>query len=355
MLTLSEDQGLLRDSLDDFFDPEAAITSLRQGESGGAHWQAAAELGLAGLFAPEEIGGNGFGVGGAAVVAEALGRSLARLPFLGSGVLGPILLRSSSVGAASGWLADIACGRARFALAIDENDRHEPQHITARYANGKLTADKSFVLDGAAADLIGVVARDDSAQLVVAVIERQAIPEAIQPYGLIDGTSAACVRLSCVAARQVAAAGELSVALDIGRAVLAAELLGLAAALESRTLEYLRTRIQFGRAIGSFQALQHRLAHLHTEIEMTRSAVRGAVEALDEQLPQAHELALIAKAKAARIANFAASEALQLHGGIGMTAELDIGYFMKRAAVAASTLGDEAWCADQLARLWNLS
>jgi alkylation response protein AidB-like acyl-CoA dehydrogenase len=355
LLTLSEEQQVLRDSLEDVFDPQAAIAEFRNKSSFEDRWPQAVELGLAGLFASEELGGNGFGIAGATIVAEAIGRSLAQLPFVGSGVLGPLLLRNSTHSAAAGWLGFLSEGKARFALAIDEGIHHDPNVIQSRYAGGKLTAAKHFVLDGGTADLIGVVARDETGNRVVALIESSVASGAITPYRLIDRSTAARLNVEAVPATLIATGTELSTALDTARTVLAAELLGIAAEVERRTIDYLRTRVQFGRSIGSFQALQHRMAHLHTEVEMTRSAVFGAAEALTEQRDDATAAALLAKCKASGVARVATAEALQLHGGIGMTEEFDLGYYIKRAAVVAEALGSEAWCADELSRTWQLS
>jgi acyl-CoA dehydrogenase len=143
----------------------------------------------------------------------------------------------------------------------------------------------------------------------------------------------------------------LDAVLDAGRAVLSAELLGVAEEAFERTLTYLREREQFGAKIGTFQALQHRAAHLFCEIELVRSVVLRTLQALDAQEPSASSLVCLAKAKASDVARIATNEAVQMHGGIGMTDEFDIGFFMKRARAAAETFGDQYYHTDRFAQL----
>jgi alkylation response protein AidB-like acyl-CoA dehydrogenase len=247
---------------------------------------------------------------------------------------------------------------------VDESSRHSPYHVATR-ATGKykLSGRKLHVLDGHVADQLIVSARtsgDPGARdgITLFLVNAKAPGVNITRSSMVDTRNSAVVELRDVAVTDADIIGTLDkgavvldAALDAGRAVLAAELLGVAEEAFERTLGYLREREQFGVKIGTFQALQHRAAHLFCEIELVRSVVLRTLQALDAQESNAASLVCLAKAKASDVARLATNEAVQMHGGIGMTDEFDIGFFMKRARAAAETFGDQYYHTDRFAQL----
>jgi acyl-CoA dehydrogenase len=255
------------------------------------------------------------------------------------------------------------------ALAADEKARHTPAHVETRAepsGNGfRLTGTKNFVVDGTIADRLIVAARTsgaagDRAGISLFLVDPKAAGVTVEGRSMVDSRPAARVILDGVqvdGADMIGAAGEgypiLEAALDAGRACLAAEMLGVAARSFETTVEYLKTREQFGRPIGSFQALQHRAAHLFCEIELARSVTLKALRAMDEGDMRAPVFASLAKAKVGEVAKLATNEAVQMHGGMGMTDDVDVGLYMKRARAAAETFGDAAFHGDRIARIMN--
>ena len=374
---LSEEQRLFSDSARKFLQsraPVAALRGLRDSRDatgfGRDLWAELASLGWAGVLVPEEHGGVGFGYLGAGLAAEETGRTLTPLPFLSTAVLGvTALLRGGSARQQSELLPAIASGELLTALAVDERSRHAPHDIATRAiptaAGFRLTGHKTFVLDGHVADKLivsaqaGDTARETGA-ITLFLINRRSPGVTLERTLMVDSRNAADLRLQDVEVARAdvigvggAGAPLLDGILDAGRAVLAAELVGIAGESLERTLDYLRQREQFGRKVGEFQALQHRAAHLFCEIELARSATFAALRALDDRADNASLLVSVAKAKAGEAARLATNEALQMHGGIGMTDEFDIGFFMKRARAAAETFGDYAFHGDRVARLYG--
>jgi len=316
-----------------------------------ARWRDAAQLGWAGILAGEAHGGAGLGVVEAGLVAEQLGRALAATPFVSTAVIGATILEAMPA-----LLPALAAGDATTALAFEERPRFAPDVCEAALRPGEggfvLAGAKQNVLDGPSADHLIVVARGG-----IAIVDRGAPGVAMTPLARVDSRSAADVRFADVAvpADRVIAAPEaemlLARAIARATAVLAAEMLGGADAVFATTIEYLKTRRQFGVPIGSFQALKHRAAYLFCELELTRSVVRAALAALDGDAPDAALLVSAAKARASDTFVAASAEAIQMHGGIGVTDELDVGFYYKRAAVAAMLFGDAAYHRDRFARL----
>jgi acyl-CoA dehydrogenase len=253
------------------------------------------------------------------------------------------------------------------AVAIDESNRHAPFRVATRaVAAGDgftLTGRKTLVLDGHVAEHLIVAARtsgatDERAGITLFLIDPKAPGVNLKRGHIVDSRGVATIELRDVKVADGSVIGKvgegasvLDAVLDAGRAVLAAELLGVAQESFERTLTYLREREQFGAKIGSFQALQHRAAHLFCEIELTRSVVLRALQALDAKEPNRSTLVSLAKARASEVARIATNEAVQMHGGIGVTDEFDIGFFMKRARAAAETLGDAYFHSDRFAQL----
>ncbi|MCT9074125.1 acyl-CoA dehydrogenase family protein [Cupriavidus gilardii] len=379
-IVLNDTQDMLRDSALTFLRENAPISALRAMRDSGDPvgfsrelWQRFADLGLAGVLVPEAYGGSGLGVVEAGVIMEAIGRTLAPSPFLSTAVLGASLLTHFGNDAQrDALLPAIAAGRHLTALALDEAGKHRPFRLSTRAtadAGGyRIDGSKQLVVDGHVADTLIVAARTADAQagqsedtqgITLLLVPRTSRGVRIERVVLADATQAARIVFEGVQVPADAVLGDvdgggaiLERALDIGRAVLSSELLGIADEAFARTLAYLKERRQFGKIIGEFQALQHRAAHLFTELELTRAIVLRCQQRLDESAPDGPEaLASAAKAKAGETATLAVQEGVQMHGGIGMTDEFEIGFFMKRARTAQEWLGDANFHADRWARM----
>jgi len=376
-LVLNEEQSMLRDSARGLISDKAPVAHLRKlrdnKDADGFSrelWKTFAEMGFAGLLVPEEFGGSALGAVEAGVVMEEIGRTLMPSPFLATGVLAATaLVRGGSSAQKSEYLARLAQGDLIAALAVDEGAKHRP-HKTAmtavRSGNGfKLTGAKAFVIDGHVADLLIVAARTAGGPgmrdgLTLFLVNPKSKGIEIERTAMVDNHNAARIVFSDVEVTADSVLGDIDQGgalldgiLDVGRAAVASEMVGLSEEAFTRTVTYLKERKQFGKLIGEFQALQHRAAHLYTEIEITRAAVMKALQALGSDPGSAGAAVAVAKAKAGSTATLAVQEAVQMHGGVGMTDAFDIGFFMKRARVCQELFGDAAFHADQLARLKN--
>ena len=367
---LNEEQRLLQDSAQAFLSEQSPVALQRQLRDNAAPlgyapslWQQAVELGWNIAVLPESAGGLNVGYAGLGAVFSVMGRHLAALPLLSHTVLaGELILRTADAQQQARWLPILQAGEERFALALDESQHHRVATLStcARTApNGwTLDGDKWFVIDGVGARWLIVAARlDDTQKLGLFVVDSAATGVQIEPLRMADGRNHARVRLHGVALPQDARLSDadvspaLDAALDCARVCLAAEALGIVREGFERTVAYLKERVQFDVPIGSFQALQHRVARLYTEIELLDSCVRGGLAAIDDHLPELPLLASLAKAKASDLCEKMLNEAIQLHGGIGVTDEFDLGLFVKRARVIQQSLGDAIFHRDRYARL----
>lgn len=364
-MVLNEEARMVRESALDFFRERSPVTALRalrdSNDPDGfsrALWRQMAELGWTGFLVSEDDGGSEFGMTGLAQVMEAAGRTLAATPLLSTALIGASMLSlAGSADQKAEYLPDLLAGERIFALALEEGSRHAPGRIALKAerlgAGWRLHGEKTFVLDGHVADTLIVAARTEHG------ISLFLVPgEAAQRtrLSMIDSRNAARVRFGNVDLPPEAVLGPvdggaliLDAVLDRARAGLAAEMLGSAQEAFDRTVQYLKDRKQFGVAIGSFQALKHRAATMFCEVEMTRSAVIAAVSALDRNANDTAALVSLAKAKANDTLDLCGNEGVQMHGGIGMTDEHEIGFFMKRARVARASFGDTAFCRDRYA------
>jgi acyl-CoA dehydrogenase len=299
---------------------------------------------------------------------EAIGRNLSAAPMLSTGILATTgLVAAGTTEQQAKYLPLIAQGQRLFALAADEAARHAPAFVETTATpsgNGfKLNGSKGFVLDGHVADTLIVAARTsgdaaDRDGITLFLVDAKASGITTQRRSMVDSRNAARITLDDVQVDGADVLGEvgggfavLEKMLDAGRACLAAEMLGVSSESFARTVDYLKQRDQFGVKIGSFQALQHRAAHLFCEVELARSATLRALTALDEKDERATLFASLAKAKSGEVAKLATNEGVQMHGGIGMTDDFDIGFYMKRARAAQETFGDISFQGDRLARL----
>jgi acyl-CoA dehydrogenase len=367
-LILTEEQTMLKEAADGFLSENAPIAHLRKlrdsRDADGVSrelWKAFGEMGFAGVIIPEEHGGSALGAVEAGVVAEALGRTLTPSPFMGSGVLSAkVLVDGGSAEQQAEWLPKIAAGEAILSLAVDEGAKHAPSKIATfaeRAGNGfRINGVKGFVLDGHVADALIVAALTESG-LTLFLVDPKTKGVEIERTVMVDAHNAARVTLTDVEVDADAVIGSvdggealLEGALNLGRACAAASLNGAGDQAFQTTMEYLRTRKQFGKLIGEFQALQHRAAHLYSEIEIARAAVIGALQALDAGKEKAPLAVSVAKAKAGRVAELAVQEAVQMHGGVGMTDEFDVGLFMKRVRVLNELLGDAGFHQEKMAQ-----
>jgi alkylation response protein AidB-like acyl-CoA dehydrogenase len=372
---LTEEQEAIRAAARDLARgrlPVAHLRALRdEGDPLGFSreaWRELGELGFAGATVAEAHGGAGLGLVEAGLVLEELGRTLAPTPLLSTTVLaaGALALGDNAALAAE-WLPKVASGEAVLALASDEGTRHRRFMVEARAdrRGGELVLSgvKTMVLDGHAADAIVVAARtsggaSERGGVTLALVRRGAPGLAIERRSLLDHRFTARVALEGVSVPLADVVGEvggggelLDRALDRGAAALAAEQLGGALEAFDQTVAYLKERRQFGAPIGSFQALKHRAAWMFCELELTKSIVRRALAALDEGAPDAPALASAAKARASEVYVHVAAEAVQMHGGIGVTDEHDIGLFYKRARVTELLLGAPAMHRDRFGLL----
>lgn len=373
MTLLTDDQKMLQDTARTFLAEEGTIkkqlrhwrdTGCKDGFGHGL-WKQFGELGLTGICVPESAGGMGLGATEAALVLEEIGRNLTPSPFLTTAVAAAKALEGSAQG--ERWFPGILAGETVAAIAIDEGKHHGPAKVALeaqRSGNGfTLNGTKQFVVQGASADVILVAARTgggvgETAGITLFAVERGAAGLEVENVTLADASKAARLTFSDVVVDADAVVGEvdggwepLTRALNAGRAGAAAELVGVAAGASHMTVEYLKQRKQFGRLIGEFQALQHRAAHLFGEIEIARAATWKAAELLDKGDPRAELMVSVAKAKAARTSALAVQEGVQMHGGIGMTDEHDIGLYMKREAVLQALFGDARFHAARVAEL----
>jgi len=371
-LVLNEEQALLKESADGFFAEKAPVSELRQLRDDKIEacysldlWNEMAEMGFCGIMIDEENGGVDFGMVGAGIVAEAMGKNLSASPFHASAVAA-----ASIIGAAgseqqkTSLLPAIAAGELTLGIAIDETGAHDPAGVAMKATTSgggfKLNGMKTFVQDGTCADKLIVLARTsgeagEADGLSLFLVDSMAAGLIIDQTVMTDSRNWAKVTFEGVETGAETLLGEegaalkfLEPGLDKARIILAAELLGIAQECLDQTVTYLQERKQFGVLIGSFQGLQHRAAQLFSEIAVTRSAVLKAMQAADAG-GDFRWFASLAKAKACKTAELATNEAIQMHGGIGMTDEFDIGFYIKRARTVQALYGDYNYHASRFA------
>ena len=374
-LVLTEEQQLLRDTATQFFQERVTIQNLRKlrdekNETGydRALWKEMADLGFAGIMISEKYGGTEFGPVGLGLVLEQAGRVLAATPLTSTVLLcGSAVQLAGSANQRQEILSAIAAGDRVMALALEEGPHHNPTRIatkaTAQGGNYVISGKKTFVLDGHVADQLIVAARtsgqeSDVAGITLFLVDPKARGVNITRTHMVDSRNAADIEFDNVEVSESAVLGSvdggndvLEQVLDIARIGLSAEMMGLVQQVFDNTLEYLKERKQFGVPIGSFQALQHRIAHLFAELEICRSVVLDALTALEERRNDVPQIASLAKARLSDTARVMTNEGLQMHGGMGMTDQFDVGLFMKRARVAAATFGDANFHRDRYAAL----
>ncbi|WP_144145878.1 acyl-CoA dehydrogenase family protein [Paraburkholderia sp. BCC1884] len=358
----TEDRRMLADTLNRFiseqygFGTRERIARSAQGFSSEL-WGRFAELGIVGALFDEAHGGFGGAGFDIAVVFESLGRGLVIEPFLDTLIVGQAIARSGD-DAQKATLAGLIDGSRIVALAHGEPDGHyELTHVTTRAERSgetwQLSGAKAVVQHGEHASVFLVSARthgndDASDGIALFLVPRDAAGVSVQGYPTIDGGRAAEVSFDNVTLADDALLGStresfatLEYAIACGVLALCAEAVGAMDVAKDYTLDYLRTRKQFGVPIGSFQALQHRMADLLLEIEQARSSVINAAAALGAERQVRERAVSAAKYSIGRIGALVAQECIQLHGGIGMTWELPLAHYAKRLVMIDHQLGDE--------------
>ena len=371
---LSEEQTLLRETVREFVSRESSLRRIRElrddpiGFSPEV-WGKMAGLGLSGLLLPEALGGQGLGMVEMAVVMEELGRGLMPEPMLSCAVMGATaLLLGGSKAQQQAWLPGVAAGETLLSLACQEpQSRYDPFDVatTAKSEGGgwTLNGEKAFVPEAHRAQALVVTARTggnrrDREGVALFLVEADQPGVELEAIPTMDSRRRYKVKLNQVKLEGPALMeGELPPdqalerTLDRAATALSAEMLGAMNAAFDMTLDYLRTRKQFGQPIGAFQALKHRAADEYMQAELARSAVYYAAMCIDEQMPDAPVAVSTAKARCNDAARLITNESIQMHGGIGMTDEHDIGFYFKHARVAGMTLGDTAFHQERYARL----
>jgi len=374
-LVLNEEQQFLKDAASKFFQDNAPIAHFRELRDSNNElgydselWKKMAELGWAGILVSEEYGGSDFGMMGMGTILEEAGKTLTPSPLFATGLIGASLLElAGNEEQKNEYLPKLVGGNLTTALALEEGIRHAPTNInTEAKKDGDdfiLNGKKTFVLDGHCADLLIVAARTageatDSSGISLFCVDPSTEGLEVIKMNMLDSRNAAEISFLDVKISADNLLGELNNGYGIIEEVLnraqigiSAEILGNASQAFQITLSYLKERKQFGVLIGSFQALKHRAAVMYSELELTKSSVVGAMNAIDEQSNDVARFASMAKYKAGETAYLVSNESVQMHGGYGVTDEYDIGFFMKRARVAEQIFGNSNYHLDRYATL----
>ena len=374
-LILTEEQEFLRDTAKDFAQERTPVThfrSLRDNKDENLWdkdiWQEMVNLGWSGILIPEEFGGSDFGVAGISVILQECGKTLTPSPLFSTGVLGAYAISNfGTQEQKEKYLSKIVSGEITTALAVDESSHHDPcktlfkaeQKGSDFLLNGK----KTFVIDGASADVLIILARTsgnsgDLAGLTLFIVESNVNGIKKIKLDMADSRNYANIEFNDVECSNKSILGALESGgetveriLDIGRIAMSAEMLGNAESAFETTIDYLKQRKQFGVLIGTFQALQHRAAEMFCEIELTKSAVMAAIHGADENSNELQRLSSLAKTIAGETLNLVSNEAIQMHGGIGVTDEYDLGFFIKRSRVAEQIFGSSTYHTERYANL----
>jgi alkylation response protein AidB-like acyl-CoA dehydrogenase len=375
-LVLNEEQTMLAQTARDFIKNNSPVSRMRKlrddkdllGYS-PEMWSKMAELGWTAILFSEEDGGMGLGMAEVVLVTEALGRGLAPEPFISTVMLaGQALALGGSPEQREQWLGPVIEGSQVLAVAYQEKGgRYDIPRLKTRAVRSgegyQLDGEKAQVLDGYGADAYIVSARTSGQDgrpdgLTLFLVPKETPGLTVTRQWRVDSRNAALVRLSGVVVPAaniigtVDKGGELlSRVIDLATVALCGEMLGGMSAAFERMLGYMKERVQFDVVIGSFQALKHRAAKVYMELELARSVVMAAARALDEKSADQEILVSTAKARCSDAYILATNEAVQILGGIGMTDEEDIGFYMKRARAAEMTFGDAAYHRDRFAGL----
>lgn len=362
-LTLSEEQQLLKESAEKFFAKTSPISRMRglrdtRDADGFSRdvWQEMADLGWLGVPFAEAHGGSEMGLGELGVILFEAGRVLAPEPMLSTLLMGGNAVRlSGNEALQADVLPALIAGQRLVALAFEESGRFNPYGVKTEAASGAdgylISGEKTYVLDGHVADQMVVLARlsgqpNTRDGLGLFLVDAAAEGVSVQRLSVMDGRNVAQVSFANVAVGADCFLGDadlLDRVIDQATMGLVAEMLGMVDETFERTVDYLKEREQFGVKIGTFQALRHRAAEMFAELEFARSLMLDGLSAIDENRSDVALSVSAAKAQANKTARLIAAEGVQMHGGMGMTNDLDIGLFLKRLKAAELALGDEAY------------
>tara|TARA_B100001059_G_scaffold228803_1_gene260445 strand:- start:4667 stop:5806 length:1140 start_codon:yes stop_codon:yes gene_type:complete len=374
-LVLTEEEQFLKDTAKNFAEERSPITHFRALRDNNdpllwdkGLWNEMTKLGWPGILIPEDYGGSNFGITGISVILNECAKTLTPSPLFATGVIGAYSITNYGTEKQKEYyLPKIASGELTTALAIDESSHHNPANteIFAKKedSNFIVNGKKTFVIDGASADLIILLARTsgdkgDMTGLTLFLVDANSNGFETTKLDMADSRNYSNINFNNVEIPDSNILGDLETGgeiienvLDIGRIAMASEMLGNAEAAFETTIDYLKQRKQFGVLIGSFQALQHRAAEMFCEIELTKSSVMGAMKAADEGSNELQRLSSLAKTMAGETLHLVSNEAVQMHGGIGVTDEYDIGFFLKRARVAEQIFGSSKYHTERYANL----
>jgi alkylation response protein AidB-like acyl-CoA dehydrogenase len=368
MAVLTEEQTMLREAAHSWALESSPVTVARKLRDdkvpGGFHraaWKEIADMGWTGIVIPEAYGGVGMGYQTLGLVLEETGRTLTASPLVSTALCAAsALLLGGTEQQKQHWLPKIVSGEVVGALAIDDTHHHRPTHVqlqaTRDGESWRLSGRKRFVIDGGVADFV-IVSAKTSGGITLFLVGGSAAGLTRQSLAMADSRGMADINFGnvAVAASDVIGTVDQGLAvlqptLDRASAGLAAEMLGTAMQAFDITLDYLKTRMQFGKLIGTFQALQHRTGKMFVDLELGRSCVEAALKAIDAGDSNASTLASLAKARMSDTLHLVTNEMVQMHGGIGMTDAHDAGLYMKRARVAEATFGSAGFHRDRYAR-----
>jgi alkylation response protein AidB-like acyl-CoA dehydrogenase len=373
--TFTDEQREFRSVVRRFLQDKSPSSEVRRLMETDAGWDAqvwrelSRDLGLTALHIPEVYGGQGFGISELAIAVEEMGRALLCAPYFGSTVLAATaILKAGSDAQKRALLPDLAAGRTIAAFAFtEENGRWDAGGVattaTKIAEEYRLDGVKSFVVDGHTANTLIVLARRPGSEgtdgLSLFAVRGDAAGLQRRRLDTMDQTrKLARLAFSAVEAELLgtegAASGPLEATLDIAAICLANEMVGGAERLRESAVEYAKMRVQFGRAIGSFQSLQHKAADMLLDVELAKSAAYYAAAAADEGDEELPALASLAKAAATEAYMQTAIHTVQIHGGIGFTWDNDTQLWFKRAKSSEVLLGDCAYHRERLMRLWNV-
>ena len=373
-LVLNEEQVFLKDSAKKFASEKTPTTHFREVRDSEIEncyddkvWQEMVSLGWTGILVPEEFGGSDFGVAGISSILEELGRTLTPSPLFSTAVVGVSLLKHAKDDVKKDILSKVVQEGLRLCFAIEESNHHDPLKISCEAKKDGndfiVSGEKSFVIDGGFADKVIVATRTsgkegDKDGLSLLVLDSETKGLAITPTKMVDSRNAANMKFDNVKVSSDMLIGKeggayeiIESVLDISRAAISAEMLGSALQAYEITLDYLKEREQFGEKIGSFQALQHRAAIMFSELELCKSCVIESITSFDEGGNDSERLASLSKAKVGEVFHLISNESVQMHGGIGVTDEYDIGLYLKRARVAEQIFGDSDFHKNRYAEL----
>tara|TARA_Y100000748_G_scaffold130553_1_gene109439 strand:+ start:222 stop:1361 length:1140 start_codon:yes stop_codon:yes gene_type:complete len=374
-LVLTEEEQFLKDTAKNFAEERSPITHFRALRDNNdpllwdkGLWNEMTKLGWPGILIPEDYGGSNFGITGISVILNECAKTLTPSPLFATGVIGAYSITNYGTEKQKEYyLPKIASGELTTALAVDESSHHNPANteIFAKKegSNFIVNGKKTFVIDGASADLIILLARTsgdkgDMTGLTLFLVDANSNGLETAKLDMADSRNYSNINFNNVEIPDSNILGDLETGgeiienvLDIGRIAMASEMLGNAEAAFETTIDYLKQRKQFGVLIGSFQALQHRAAEMFCEIELTKSSVIGAMKAADEGSNELQRLSSLAKTMAGETLHLVSNEAVQMHGGIGVTDEYDIGFFLKRARVTEQIFGSSKYHTERYANL----